>query len=427
MKNILFKTLCICAFSTLILPHNFDQINDRDTLYLCSGHESIESEQTPNIINDFILPDFPILPPDNPFPPIVPTIENYYSTNKEFTVDYFSNLKSNILNNVLGNCGLTAISMLLGYYDTYWNDDIILPQYDEVGILVNNNLNNNGSPGVKDSTTFSFSSNNLADYEKITERDNFITEKILQKDTDFFGLMLYYARLNGIYDSQDTDSDNTNLGIGYDGMVAILDTYLLYNEVLSSCSTLQHNKVGNFLNQDEMRNYIISLVEQGQPVIIGGNGQKNGKSYAHICVAYDYDPINDILIGNGGWGSGSFDLNGERLYNLTLNLDSYFNTKIADFYYIDIADDVVHNHPRNYFNYTNNQYICSCELETHNHKYNYVTHDTLDHYRKCFCMLLSEKNSHFFTHTIFKGGNEYSVCGGCGYSVLSSLVPQPGV
>ena len=54
---------------------------------------------------------------------------NYFEQPK-FVINYFNNLDLNMPTNNVGNCGYVALTMLLSYYDTYWNGDIIPDIYN---------------------------------------------------------------------------------------------------------------------------------------------------------------------------------------------------------------------------------------------------------------------------------------------------------
>ena len=62
------------------------------------------------------------------------TPKNTYSSNiyqyDSFMESYFDNLTINHGDNTIGSCGYVAIDMLLCYYDTYLNDNIVPEQYD---------------------------------------------------------------------------------------------------------------------------------------------------------------------------------------------------------------------------------------------------------------------------------------------------------
>ena len=60
--------------------------------------------------------------------------EEIYSSNiyqyDNFMESYFDNLTTTHGHNTIGSCGYVAIDMLLCYYDTYLNDDIVPDDYD---------------------------------------------------------------------------------------------------------------------------------------------------------------------------------------------------------------------------------------------------------------------------------------------------------
>ena len=88
-----------------------------------------------------------------------------------FATYYFSRLTQNYGNNVKGSCGYVALGMLLSFYDTYWNDNIIPEQYDKCTNLSTNNFNPQTvrSPGIErdDSSAGIYSTPTDAEYVNI--------------------------------------------------------------------------------------------------------------------------------------------------------------------------------------------------------------------------------------------------------------------
>ena len=71
---------------------------------------------------------------------------------KNFTTYYFSQLTANFGENYVGTCSYVATAMLLSYYDTYWDDNIIPEIYDKPTdtFYINKSLAENiESPGIK--------------------------------------------------------------------------------------------------------------------------------------------------------------------------------------------------------------------------------------------------------------------------------------
>lgn len=83
-----------------------------------------------------IIPTIPITPP---YPPVIPpTIPSMYDGDLNvpyfnqinFVKNYYENLNQNFPVNNVGNYGYVAISLLLQYYDVYWNNNFIPNSYN---------------------------------------------------------------------------------------------------------------------------------------------------------------------------------------------------------------------------------------------------------------------------------------------------------
>ena len=84
-----------------------------------------------------------------------------------FMQAYYNNLNVNMGVNVKGSCGYVAMTMLLSYYDTYLNDDIISDEYDAVSIGSDVDMNARcNSPGTYYEY---FTQEDLAPYGKSNE------------------------------------------------------------------------------------------------------------------------------------------------------------------------------------------------------------------------------------------------------------------
>lgn len=83
-------------------------------------------------INPRFKPNIPIKIDPTIRPPLeleqIPVIPFKYNVN--FSKNYFKNLKANMLSNLDGICGYTAIGMYLSYLDAFWNDNIISDEFD---------------------------------------------------------------------------------------------------------------------------------------------------------------------------------------------------------------------------------------------------------------------------------------------------------
>lgn len=410
-----------------ILPNvnNTNSITNTDKLIYFAKNEETknETEDSSNITIPTgdgltITPIDPHKPPeDGPQLVIMPNISYY--TNETFNHYFFYNQGKNIIENSIGNCGYTAISMLLSYYDAHWNDDIIPNQYNATTTISTSNdcLTSYNSPGVNNNAIFIRNNNYTLD----SDIRNFMNDQISKKGTSLFGLLLDYA-VNGHNHYKEYDKQTgkkielDNIGINYKIVCDILNDYLNNNSVLKSNAKLITRGINaeNASSQEKtaMRNEIIEILKQNEPVIIGGTLDEGG----HVCIAYEYDEANDIIYGNLGWGKSS--VNSHR------NLDEFFTVGIADYYYYKFESSFTHKHSYSYYDLSTQEYLCSCMLSSHQHNYVYKLNDLDTHYRKCICSSI-ETASHFFTHTKRVGIKEYAVCGGCGYAKDASETPIP--
>ena len=406
----LITTLCLSVTGLLATTSTGTNQNE-EMVYTCSETDFLEYIEEGEANSSF--PMNPLKPPIGPIDPIDPikpissSIKIPYYSQKKFTSNFFKNCGRNVIANSIGNCGYTAISTLLAYYDNYWSDLFIPEEYENPTILSNNDdsKTNYYSPGIKNNTIFKAPDgfDKYTDERKSEVIHEFINEAIENKNESFLGLLLSYNN----YIKENTIM--TTLGVNYDIMLNILSTYKNNNSNISSYVTLVSNQIDkdNEESISILRNEIIVQLKKGNPLIIGGNG--------HVCIAYEYDENNDIIYGDLGWGKN---------YSHT-NIDSFMENIIADYYYYQISNDLPHKHSYHYYNNETSKYICSCELLSHSHEYYYKNYDKEQHYRRCICLNDSELVNHFFTSSYWKNGNEYTVCGGCKYEKITTDSPTP--
>ena len=101
-NSLLFKLSIVATFCLL---HGIDNKSENEKAFHSSGGDSL-----PSLSYD----------------------GNIYLT-ENYASYYYSNLKRNYSYNRMQSCGYVAISMLLSFYDTYWDDDFIPESYDEPG------------------------------------------------------------------------------------------------------------------------------------------------------------------------------------------------------------------------------------------------------------------------------------------------------
>lgn len=205
----LLSILCLSLTGWSVTTPNLTR-NNEELIYRCSkdSEQVTASSDNSGLSPNLDLPIIPVYPPYPPInPPIIPirpSIDVPYYSQSDFTKNFFINCEANVVENSIGNCGYTAISTLLTYYDTYWSDIFIPETYESSPTsLINNNDNarNYYSPGIKNNTVFSYSTDpkNLTKEQKSKEIHAFVDDAIDNKSTSFFGLLLNYAKIQVIF------------------------------------------------------------------------------------------------------------------------------------------------------------------------------------------------------------------------------------
>lgn len=366
MKNIVFIALLLLTSGNFTNYNYFNQSKFDNT--------SIKIKNENNIFNINNNEDelYYESDPDDFFEQVEDT---GFISNPNFLENYYLNLVDNKPNNKFGICGYTAISMLLSFYDTYWNDSIIAEKHDAPAIFDGSTFYNNEieSPGVQNDTMPSkmeivkkikpsdMTINEFMESEDFNEvyKNAVIAEvnNLIENDT-FLGKLLSIAIDNGHIDLSNMTYDKA-FGVNFKIMNSVINSYIEQNDSISNKITLFSNKLKSDSPEEKtkLRNEIIFLINQGKPVIVGGDGfndtNNNGildddidRKYSHVLVAYKYDEQNDIIFGNMGWS---------KSYNY-VNIDEYFNLKIADYYSLKM-NSLVKERTNNYYSRTERKFF----------------------------------------------------------------------
>lgn len=298
--------------------------------------------------------------------------------------------------------------MLLSFYDTYWNDTIIDEKYDAPVTITGNTLQNLtiASPGVQNDTMPSkdeviqkikpdgMSKDEFLASSEFPEAFEFgimqEVKHLVESDT-FLGKLFSIALNNGsitpsqpydYYSSPINPTFLNGIGVNYDIVTNIINDYLLDNEAISGVVTLNSSKLqqDTSIEKTRLRNEIISLLQSGKPVLVGGshynddnnNGIRdpNERLSGHLVVAYRYDEINDVLYGKMGW----------NISHTEKNLDEYFNNKISDYYSLNM-NSLPRQRTNNYYSTTHKKFISpSGEQFSQDTIINQSDYGFMDHY-----------------------------------------------
>ncbi|MDR0934739.1 MAG: hypothetical protein LBM03_00295 [Erysipelotrichaceae bacterium] len=294
---------------------------------------------------------------------LTPSRFDRFVPNQSYLIKYYKNLNQNTPYNSFGICGYTGISMLLSFYDTYWNDAFIPEQYDSIPTQVSGTMlipiPNSGheSPGVwndidddtptledlkADIVASGITDVNSTLYKEALEEAvmDWINERI--ESGSFLGKLFEVALAEEVIVTHDASIGNPYLsGIGVNNEIlnTVLSGYIDDNDALTNTISISTSKINtNATNinaeRERIRDEIIELVQEGKPVLIGGSHytdvNNNGiydlgtdTEFGHVAVAYEYDEENDILYGNMGWSTED---------STYYDLDSYFNIEYSDYW-----------------------------------------------------------------------------------------------
>ncbi len=279
---------------------------------------------------------------------------------EDFTVinsyKYFQKLKTFPYNSK-GECGIIALSILLGYYDTFWNDEFIKP-----GFCYDASNKYNSTISLMLGKTMEINSP-LSDYGLDSWEDMPGTS---------YGLRDYLL-----------DKYNHQYMGGGDiwGGNPMADEELkatIYDYIDDNCSIRPHVSVSSgslfFTHAGPKR-----CINEGYPTCLVltsysyGNGEKGGKP--HVVVAYGYK--DDKFLVHMGWDPGTLSYSSIVLSDLTIY--GYYCLKYTG----------PHIHSKNMkIKYGNDiMFACACGYTYNDHAHNfiYTYNDENTHLSSCSC------------------------------------------
>ncbi|MBR3681298.1 MAG: hypothetical protein IKL79_04765 [Clostridia bacterium] len=372
-----------------------------------------------------------------------------------FAEVYFNNLGENFGNNKRGSCNYVAAAMLLSFYDTYWNDDII-PEYYESNTYLSGsdtlNFETTNSPGIfyePDEIANVVDPNNL--------ESNSLSETGLRRLSQYIDIYSrYYFHFNLLKIGKDeynafNYSDGVHpLGISSEIRDQVLDDYLfgltkidevtgqevsVFSREQIEFETCGYNNEGDAATLA----FIRQKVSQGIPVIVSGgptdlNVGKNG----HAFIAYSCDETN--IYCHLGWTSNSINKPlSETNYRTDLratclniqNLehkcsDNYIRISTANSEMVKYCACTFGGHPLHEHtisrSYDNNEHTDTCTVcgysETAAHTFNYVSASDEEHFCGCDDCEFSYNEAHNMQRT-FNSTQHIDTCVNCGHIVTA--------
>lgn len=348
--------------------------------------------------------------------------------------DHFSKLKYNnngsienrIPPNEIGTCTHLAMSMILSFYDFYWNDCFVPTREwpsDEVHDM-----------GWEKGTYNSINNTVIETSNANPEASAWLQYKQIENDyrefaqaTDIFYLQ---SKLFSIAESETLTGSVGIVGMLAFQVVRVLEEYLLSVGLGPEQGVEVHIEHGfpnidNLnANRDTLFSTIKNKVQEGHPVMFLGldnidafpeiiDGDDWG-IYAHAMVAYGVEQINgkdDILL-HTGWSNNEL-----QYYNST----PY--TKFNSAVWIEIDEEKLpHVCTDAYRDTATNQNVCACYVYSNTHpahcSHNYHCEPKNDtyHHDICGCGVAINQTHHTFTYSTHSTTSHTKYCSLCGYS-----------
>lgn len=243
------------------------------------NNAKVEPKNEPNI-------EIPDAIADNTTVDDAPAVNVENNTNlyiPSFASRYFFNLKDNFGYNRDGSCGYVSTAMLLNYWDTYWDDNIVPEDYEVRTIANGSNIDYSlASPGGRREASSLFA--------RGLTKEEYYNNVVENSDTYFHFHMIKIG-----IDEPSMSVSPGNYGCFQSYYTTMLNAYLQGER---HYSTSDYTIVAGTSNP---RQNAISYVKRGIPVRLSISSSSGG----HSVIAYDYDEDTDKLYCHFGWGAST--------------------------------------------------------------------------------------------------------------------------
>ena len=198
---------------------------------------------------------------------------DYLYQKDKFATYYFSQLKDNFGYNNSNCCGYIAAGMLLSFFDTYWDDNIIADKFEsdtELDELTFQSMREKTSPGTTSS-------------EYNITKDNFDSLK-----DEYFELYLMDLG-NRLFDRKLNPENNL---LTSKQISQVISKYMYSRGYLYNDFYVSYQLLGGSINW----NKAIDEIKDGNPVIMLIKGEEMN----HFVIGYDYSESTDTVYVHSG-------------------------------------------------------------------------------------------------------------------------------
>jgi len=306
------KTSKMNIFFVSLLCFNLSLINNKN------DYSDMVTKDTVNIISQSMYNQYLSMCQNEVY------IDGYYAPY------YFKNLVTNFPTNSHDSCNYTALSMMLSFYDSYMNDNIVPSSYESLANFTNfNNVYDVYSPGVISEPT-SLSNVSMSEYNSyINSSYSYDLQSYLIKISKDYGI-----------------NTSSSLGLNLNQIENLANQYL---SIMNSTQTYSFNVITNYDDNVDALSFAKHYIKQGLPVLlrVGSGTSTNG----HTVIAYDYNESLDEIYAHMGWKKNGSALTKVPLHNTIYNI--YYDALV-------IAPISTHHHTNNYKIATS--LFCPCKL-----------------------------------------------------------------
>ena len=392
-----------------------------------TASNEIEENEWPYEFEEFD-DDYLVLSPERQQAYILDALNASYSSNvtcyDNYMEIYYDNLTQNFGKNYKGSCGYVAIGMLLSYYDTFLNDNIIPEQYDVMGEGVGIDLITwRDSPGVL---------RDIIDNGYNLSAGDYYDAMLAQSEYSLHAKLITIGHRFGYYNYLSNMPAGTTFGM----VMAVLKGYLnLYREYTNNDYSLNYAYELIPSEDNSVRDFVINEIQEGKPVLLALYGfDENNKKEGHVVIAYDYNESTDEIYCHFGWGADKTHITPESegltLYKAALTVDFDLNNTHSYNYNEYNSDNMYCScyfscHPehecRYYLEYdgTYHTYACDCNASEETLlEHNFVTQEQDKSRHTLCCVDCGYVKTEFHNYQYIEHDDEYhnSVCKICGYS-----------
>lgn len=332
--------------------------------------------------------------------------------------DHFSNLNVSsgtaVPPNASNSCSYVAMSMLLSFYDSYWDDDFVVEDLDW-----DNGLFDSSTETL--SSTFSASSERQSwiDWQNTHTDTNFVDYELANQSEFLQPYLISLGRFAGYH----SDIENKGYVLSTRKIYNFLSNYVYdVRGFTEDQITIHMQSAGLFdVSQEALNEAIIEQIENGFPVIYCGLEVNNVNITSpedifdiltgHAMVAYGVDDNGDIML-HTGWNRNEYTTVSTTDYQ-------YFNTAI----WIEINyENLPHNCSNNYYDSATNSLVCACNLYYESHPshthFHYDSYDSVSHFGECICGNVIESAPHNLRYSGVGATNHVEKCVGCNYNAV---------